>query len=133
MTVPIRGAASNQIVNDLILILWMFGGAAAGYSLPRLQNRGLRIARWTWVLPSSFFVGVFAWEWADFGRAAALAAFFNPSEAAGGQGGEGMAALFFTIPAASALLYSIGAVVGYAGRRDKGEPGRKGQSESTHS
>src|ERR1700722_15081362 len=110
----IRETASSGIANDSLFILWLVGGALAGYGLPRVQSLGRQVARWTWILPSVLFVGVFAWEWADFGRPATLAAFFNPSEAAGGQGGEGLAALLATTPTVSAIVYSVGAAIGHA-------------------
>jgi hypothetical protein len=42
-----------------------------------------------WILPSILFIGVFAWEWVDFGLSAAVAAFFFPAKPQVGRAGRG--------------------------------------------
>lgn len=103
-------AAKNALFSGLPGILFVVhvfaSGPVWGYVIPR--TRDYSFARWTWIIPSCLFLAAFIWEGQIVGLRAALSEFFDPRD-----GDEGLG-LLVMIPAASAVLYSIGAAFGYA-------------------
>ena len=78
-----------------------------GYTIPRSTSH-VRAALLVWVLPTLAFVGVFLWNWYDFGFASTVADYF----AVHGIGDNSKAATaVFTVPTGWAVVYSLGAAV----------------------
>jgi len=119
-----RNVLFTGLPGALVLVLVFASGPAWGYCIPRA--RGYAFARWTWILPTVLFLASFVWSWQIGGLQAALSEFFNPRD-----GDQGLG-LLITIPAASAVTYSIGAAFGYArvgrkARRENAEAPRDGE------
>ena len=81
------------------------GQLVLGYTMPRSPSN-VRAASLVWFLPTLAFLGVFLWNWYDFGFASTAADYF----AVHGIGDNSkMATVVFTVPTGWAVVYSLGA------------------------
>jgi hypothetical protein len=83
-----------------------------GYLIPRSESSS-RAALLVCVIPSLVFLAAFLTDAIHFGRAMAFASYFavHPTD------NDTLGTVFFTFPAASAIAYSIGALVRVLWRR----------------
>lgn len=112
---PLRSALQNLLFGRLLIAVVYAAGFGIGYWIPRLQKHGTRLARWAWLLPVIAFAFAFGSEWQLFGVNHAINAFFEPEA----HTEEGLGYALFTVPTASAIAYSLGAVLAFSrsGRR----------------
>ncbi len=98
-------------IGDLFVILLpLIAGFFLGYSLrTRFQGSG----RWVWILPTCLWISVFVDELVRFpGRI--VEDLFYP-----GRPDTGLGIVFFTLPAAASIFYSVGAAMAPSANRDR--------------
>lgn len=105
MLSPFPGLLSNTPVGVLATALALATGLACGYWVPRGREYGT--ARWVWIPPLLLFLVCFCWDLTLVSLSRTLAQYFWPSKEDEGVG------LLISFPVASAVLYSIGAGLGY--------------------
>jgi len=111
-----QGAVIQVSIPPAVLIAVVFAsGPVWGYWIPR--KRGYAIARWTWIMPVVLLLASFLWDCASIGFHNALKEFID----VGAENGEaGWVFWLFVLPVISAVLYSMGAAVGYFAMKHEG-------------